>query len=328
MGNSQQFLSLHENKNRTMAKRTRRKIFWIIGVVWLLVAGMLFWCMRPHRNAIPTVTVGSLERFPQFTSRFIQPRDVVIWLPEGYQTGDSCDVLYAHDGNMLFDAKATWNRQEWRVDEIMDSLMQAGKIRPCIVVGIYNTEERIAEYLPTKAAQYIAEAGRKDVDMKRLTADAYLKFIVEELKPFIDGRYKPLTDREHTFMMGSSMGGLISLYALCEYPQVFGGVACLSSHLSMAHVSYSLESEQWANGFRNYVTHNLPEANGSLVYMDHGTEAFDKDYGKYQELLDTVFRSKGWDEQHYKSLVFQGQGHNEAAWSARLDQPLLYLLGK
>ncbi len=311
-----------------MAKRTRRKVFWIIGVVWLLVAGMLFWCMRPARNAIPTVTVGSLERFPQFTSRFIQPRDVVVWLPKGYQTGDSCDVLYAHDGNMLFDAKATWNRQEWRVDEVMDSLMRAGKIRPCIVVGIYNTDERIAEYLPTKTLQYVAEADRKKVDTKRLIADAYLQFIVEELKPFIDQRFKPLTSREHTFMMGSSMGGLISLYALCEYPQVFGGVACLSSHLSMAHVSFSLNSEAWATGFRNYVAQHLPETNGSLIYMDHGTKAFDKAYSQYQELLDTVFRSNGWDEQHYKSLVFQGHGHNETFWSKRLDHPLLFLLGK
>ena len=311
-----------------MAKRTRRKIFWIIGVVWLLVAGMLFWCMRPAKNAIPTVTVGSLEWFPQFTSQYIQSRDVVVWLPAGYQTGDSCDVLYMHDGNMLFDATTTWNGQEWRVDEIMDSLMQAGKIRSCIVVGIYNTDERLAEYLPAKTSQYVAEADRKDVDMKRLTADAYLQFIVKELKPFIDERYKPLTGREHTFMMGSSMGGLISLYSLCEYPQVFGGVGCLSSHLSMAHLSCSMDSELWATGFRNYVTQHMPETNGSLIYMDHGTEDFDKDYGKYQELLDAVFRSNGWDEQHYKSLVFQGQGHNETAWAGRLDQPLLFLLGK
>ena len=88
----------------------------------------------------------------------------------------------------------------------------------------------------------VLNADRKDVDMKRLTADAYLQFIVKELKPFIDERYKPLTGREHTFMMGSSMGGLISLYALCEYPQVFGGVGCLSSHLSMAHLSRSMDS--------------------------------------------------------------------------------------
>lgn len=310
-----------------MAKRKKKMFFWVIGVLLLLLAGIA-WCMRPPKNSIPTVTLGSLERFPEFASKFLASRDVVVWLPEGYQTGDSCDVLYMHDGNMLFDATTTWNRQEWKVDEVMDSLIKAGEIRPCIVVGIYNTDERLAEYLPAKTSQYVAEADRKDVDMKRLTADAYLRFIVEELKPFIDERYKPLTAREHTFMMGSSMGGLISLYAICEYPQVFGGVACLSSHLSMAHLSRSLDSELWATGFRNYVAQHLPETNGSLIYMDHGTKAFDKDYGKYQELLDSVFRSNGWDEEHYKSLVFEGHSHNETAWSQRLHHPLLFLLAK
>ena len=129
-------------------------------------------------------------------------------------------------------------------------------------------------------------------------------------------------------MMGSSMGGLISLYALCEYPQVFGGVACLSSHLSMGHLPDGFDGEVWARGFRDYVSQRLPEANGSLIYMDHGTKDFDADYGTYQELLDNVIIAKGWDKQHYTSLVFEGQGHNETAWSSRLDQPLLFLLGK
>lgn len=311
-----------------MAKRKRRIIFWIIGLVWLLVAGMLFWCMRPPKNTIPTVSHGSLERFPQFNSQFIQPRDVVVWLPEGYHTGDSCDVMYAHDGNMLFDATTTWNGQEWRVDEVMDSLMQAGKIRSCIVVGIYNTDERLTEYFPAKTWHYVAEADRQKTNLEKLTADAYLQFIVKELKPFIDERYKPLTTREHTFMMGSSMGGLISLYALCEYLQVFGGVACLSSHLSMAHLPDGLDGEMWATGFRDYVGARLSEANTRLIYMDHGTKDFDADYGKYQDLLDRTIESKGWDKEHYKSLVFEGHGHNEKSWASRLDQPLLFLLGK
>ena len=309
-------------------KKKRRRMWIVLSVILAALVLALAWCMRPPANSIPTVSRGQLERFPQFNSRFIQPRDVVVWLPEGYQTGDTCDVMYMHDGNMLFDATTTWNRQEWRVDEVMDSLMRSGQIRPCIVVGIYNTDDRIAEYLPAKTWRYVAEADRKNVDLKRLTADAYLQFIVEELKPLIDERYRPLTSREHTFMMGSSMGGLISLYALCEYPQVFGGVACLSSHLSMAHVSRSLDSESWATGVRNYVAQHLPETNGSLIYMDHGTKAFDKGYGKYQVLLDSVFIDNGWDGLHYKSLVFEGQGHNEAAWSQRLDQPLRFLLGK
>ena len=311
-----------------MARRNKKKmILWSIGAL-LLLLGAMAWFMRPPKNSIPTVARGTLERFPQFTSQYVPSRDVVVWLPEGYQTGDSCDVLYMHDGNMLFDATTTWNRREWQVDEVTDSLIQAGLIRPCIVVGIYNTDDRLTEYFPAKTWQHVAEADRKDADLKKLTADAYLQFIVEELKPFIDQRYKPLTTREHTFMMGSSMGGLISLYALCEYPQVFGGVACLSSHLSMAHLPNGVDGEPWATGFRNYVGQHLPEANGSLVYMDHGTEGFDADYGQYQEQLDRVIRAKGWDAQHYMSLVFDGDDHNETCWGKRLNQPLQFLLSK
>ena len=294
----------------------------------VLIVAVAAWLMRPPSNTIPTASRGSLERFPLFESQFVPARDVVVWTPEGYQTGDSCDVLYMHDGQMLFDATTTWNRQEWRVDEVMDSLIKAGKIRPCIVVGIYNTDDRLTEYFPAKTVQHVTDADRKKAKIDKLTADAYLQFSVKELKPFIDERYKPLTDREHSFMMGSSMGGLISLYALCEYPQVFGGVACLSSHLSMAHLPDGFKGEPWATGFRDYVGQHLPEANGSLIYMDHGTEDFDADYGQYQELLDKTVRSKGWDQQHYMSVVFDGHGHKETAWAERLDQPLIFLLGK
>ena len=312
-----------------MVRTSKKKItFWLIGALVLLLAGTVAWCMRAPKNTIPTASRGSLERFSQFKSQFIPSRDVVVWLPEGYQTGDTCDVLYMHDGNMLFDATTTWNRQEWQVDEIMDSLIQAGTIRPCIVVGVYNTDDRLTEYFPAKTWQHVAEADRKEANINQLTADAYLQFIVKELKPFIDERYKPLTNHEHTFMMGSSMGGLISLYALCEYPQVFGGVACLSSHLSMGHLPEGVDGETWATGFRDYVGQHLPEVNSSLIYMDHGTKDFDADYGPYQERLDSVITAKGWDRQHYLSLVFEGQGHNEKAWAKRLDQPLKFLLGR
>lgn len=311
-----------------MANKKRKKWPWIILGVLVLLVAVAAWLMRPPSNTIPTASRGGLDRFPLFESKYVPARDVVVWTPEEYQTGDTCDVLYMHDGQMLFDATTTWNRQEWRVDEVMDSLIQAGVIRPCIVVGIYNTDDRLTEYFPAKTVQHVADADRKKAKIDKLTADAYLQFIVEELKPFIDEHYKPLTTREHTFMMGSSMGGLISLYALCEYPQMFGGVACLSSHLSMAHLPDGFKGEPWATGFRDYVGQHLPEANGSLIYMDHGTEDFDADYGQYQQLLDKVIIDKGWDQQHYLSLVFDGHGHKETAWAERLDQPLIFLLGK
>lgn len=292
----------------------------------LLFVGVIVCFMWPSRDRIPTVSHGTLEMFPEFKSQFIQKRDVAVWLPEGYHMGDSCDVLYMHDGQMLFDATVTWNHQEWRVDEVMDSLIKAGTIRPCIVVAIWNTRDRLNEYSPDKSWEYIAQIEPMRADVSKLRGDAYLQFIIHELKPFIDDRYKPLTSREHTFIMGSSMGGLISLYALCEYPQVFGGAACLSTHLSMAHLG--VDGEALPAAFLYYVDQHLPVANSSLIYMDRGTKDFDAEYGPYQVRLDDAIRSKGWDEQHYVSLVFDGEGHNETCWSKRLNQPLQFLLRK
>lgn len=301
-----------------------------VGVVLLVCIG---WCATRPRDGEPMVSSGHLERYKDFQSRFVEPRTISVWLPDGYAVGDSCDVLYMHDGQMLFDATTTWNGQEWQVDEVVSRMIAKDSIRNCIVVGIDNTDKRLSEYFPAKTWRYVGPDGRDGKDEKDLLGDAYLRFIVEELKPFIDEHYKPLTSREHTFLMGSSMGGLISLYALCEYPQVFGGAACLSSHLSMAHQPVCDpgvwgESEVWAKGFCDYVKNHLPPANSCLVYMDHGTETIDANYGPYQENVDKVFRQKGWDEEHFQTLVFEGHSHRESDWSQRLDHPLYFLLRK
>ncbi len=310
----------------TMTKRSK-KWLWIIAAVLLAGIAAAWWAFRPS-DKIPTVSNGRIERFAQFDSEYVTPRTVLVWLPAGYQTGDSVDVLYMHDGQMLFDSSITWNGQEWQVDEISSQLMSDSAMRRCIVVGIENTSERLKEYFPTKIWHHLPVDVRGQVDVDDLLGDDYLQFVVEEVKPFIDKRYHPLTSREHTFMMGSSMGGLISLYALCEYPQVFGGVACLSTHLSFDHLDYGTTSDQWAEAFRQYVSRQLPPYGGHMVYMDHGTEGLDGEYAEHQERLDSVFKAQGWDRKHYLSRVFEGHEHKEIFWSKRLEQPLLFLLGK
>ena len=268
------------------------------------------------------VCCGTLDVYPDFKSAIITPRKVSVWLPDGYTVGESCDVLYMHDGQMLFDSTTTWNHQEWQVDEILSKLMNEKAIRRTIVVAIDNTADRLKEYFPDKACR-----GMEDVNASELGGDNYLKFLVEEVKPFVDERYQPLTDREHTFLMGSSMGGLISLYGLCEYPKVFGGAACLSTHISMSHLKAAKDTEAMADGFLQYVAEHMPDANESRIYMDHGTEGIDSAYGPYQQRLDALFRERGWDADHFKSLVFEGHDHNETCWAKRLAEPVSFLLG-
>jgi len=141
-----------------------------------------------------------------------------------------------NDGQMLFDSSITWNKQEWKVDEWMTALLKLGKIRNTIVVGIWNNGKyRHAEYFPEKPIQYLDKdladnLVTADLQGKPL-ADEYLAFLVKVVKPKVDSSFSTLTGKENTFIMGSSMGGLISMYAMCDIQDVFGGAACLSNSL-------------------------------------------------------------------------------------------------
>ena len=280
------------------------------------------------QETVPQVSTGRLEFYPEFQSKHITPRNVTVWLPEGYQVGEPCDVLYMHDGQMLFDAAVTWNHQEWQVDEVMGRLIAEGKVRRCIVVGVDNTRNRLNDYFPSRCYEKVPEGEREGVDVSQYKGDEYLRFLVEEVKPFIDNRYKPLTTREHTFVMGSSMGGLISLYALCNYPEVFGGAACMSTHLSMNFFDPKFKSELWAEGLRDYVKEHLPSANSALLYMDGGTVELDDTYRPYQNKLNAVISGLGWDSAHFVYYLFEGHKHMETYWAERLDQPFVFLLKK
>lgn len=316
---------------------TNKKIIRMIAVgccVAAVVAAVAAWHPVRAEGTKVQVTTGTLEVYPEFPSKYVAARTVSVWLPEGYQKGEACDVLYMHDGQMLFDANTSWNHQEWMVDEVADSMMEQSLIRRCIVVGIDNTEKRLNELFPTKTCQYVNVDGHQGSEAKsEMLGDDYLRFLVEEVKPFVEEHYQPLAGPDHTFIMGSSMGGLISLYALCEYPQLFGGAACLSTHISMGHLPFLDvdvwgSTEVWAEAFRSYLNEHLPTANSRKVYMDRGTEDLDADYATCQTLADKMFRELGWDSAHYSTEVFKGHGHCERDWAKRLDKPLIFLLKK
>jgi enterochelin esterase-like enzyme len=134
----------------------------------------------------------------------------------------------------IWDASTTWNQQAWHVDQTLTRLMHAGSIPPTLVVGLWNAgEHRHSEYFPEKHLQFLDTTTRETLLRDALRglarADAYLRFLVKALKPLIDQRYTTLPDPAHTTIMGASMGGMISVYALCEYPQVFGRAAGLST---------------------------------------------------------------------------------------------------
>lgn len=278
---------------------------------------------------------GTLLRIDDFPSNYIPPRKVDIWLPEGYVNTKKYAVLYMHDGQMLFDSRITWNNEEWKVDEISTQLMKDSIVRDFIVVGPYNINElRHSEYFPQKPYESLSEYSRDSlfVEAKRnnfkfdvVTSDNYLGFIINELKPYIDVNFAVLSDRENTFVAGSSMGGLISMYAICEYPEIFGGAACLSTHWPGGD---PYDGDLLANAFFKYMKFNVPSSKTHKFYFDYGTETMDKFYPKYAWKVDKIFKEKGYEASNFRNLKFKGADHTEISWQKRLDIPLTFLLEK
>lgn len=270
------------------------------------------------------VSTGKLVEFKNFQSKNISSRDVNVWVPTDYSPEKKYAVLYMHDGQMLFDGKSTWNGEEWNVDETIGNLEKKKQMTDCIVVAIPNSADRYYEYFPEKVLDYLP--ADSVADRSRYCADRYLKFIVDELKPFVDKNFSTYPDARHTFIMGSSMGGLISLYALCEYPDVFGGAACLSTHFPMVLDMDRRKADVWAKAFRDYLSVHLPAAGSHMIYMDRGDATVDSFYPAYQSAVDSLMRVKGWKQPEWISKVFPGADHSEKSWARRLQNPLLFLL--
>jgi len=284
--------------------------------------------------AQPKVKQGTIKHLDPFESKVIKGRAVDIWLPPGYTTNEKYSVLYMHDGQMLFDETTTWNKLSWGVDQTASKLMQEGKTRKFIVVGVSNIPEfRFNEYFPqkpfesltqkTKDSLYGIYFGEKPMFNGKVNADNYLKFLVSELKPFIDKNFSVKTDAANTFIAGSSMGGLISLYAICEYPQVFGGAACLSTHWIGGT---GVAQNPIPDAFLNYLNKKLPSATNHKIYFDHGTEGLDANYSVTQKKVDALMAKKGFTKKNWITKEFKGDDHNEKAWANRLAEPITFLL--
>jgi len=283
--------------------------------------------MSCSKGGEPVVCCGHLDNYVDFPSRYVSPRTVRVWTPTCYDPSKRYEVLYMHDGKMLFDASVTWNHQEWGVDEVVDSLISCGAIRECIVVGIDNTDERISDYCPDDIVQYLP-AGSSVYRGLASQGNAYLSFLVDEVKPFVDSVYSTYGDREHTWVLGSSCGGLISSYALCKYSDVFGGAACMSTHCTLAYPHPDAVDSLVVRAYRTYLEEHLPSANSALLYMDNGDKTLDSFYGESQHAINVMLYQHGWDSAHYMYRYFPGAAHCEDDWRARLDVPLKFLLGK
>lgn len=279
---------------------------------------------------MPKVASGRLVRWEGVGDASIAPRNVDIWLPEGYDPSRKYSVLYMHDGQMLFDSTVTWNKQEWMVDEVLGKLIAEKKVSPVIVVGIWNNGAyRHQEYFPERALQLMDSAISNSIIRNELKgkamADEYLHFIVYTLKPKIDSAFSTRREPAATFIAGSSMGGLISMYAFCEYPSVFGGAACLSTHWPG---SLRVNDPAIPRAFNAYLQQSLPAPKGRKIYFDLGNKTLDSLYAPWQALVDETMRAKSYRPKQWFTRAFPGEDHSERAWQKRFDQPMLFLLSK
>lgn len=221
-------------------------------------------------------------------------RRVWVYLPEFYKSeqGRRYPVLYMHDGQNVFD-NATSFSGEWGVDEFLDSTT----LKKCIVVAVdHGGAKRLNEYNPYDNDRFGKGEG-----------SAYVDFLVKTLKPYIDNRYRTLSDQPHTFVAGSSMGGLISLYAILKYPDTFGGAGVFSPAF-------------WIAGPRIFddVKAKGDKINGRVYFYGGNLEGetMVPDMLKVYELLHSVSKAD------LITVVNEEGRHNEPTW--RKQFPLFY----
>lgn len=264
---------------------------------------------------------GRLIRHVGFPSHHVPARPVDVWLPPGYDGARPYPVLYMHDGQNLFDPALAYGGVTWGVAEAMAQLVAAGIVPPTIIVGVWNAgERRWQEYLPQRP--FATPAGQRvlaNIDPEKMPgapcSDAYLRFLVTEVKPFINQTYATQPERENTFIMGSSMGGLISLYALCEYPDQFAGAGCVSTHWPAV------------DGVLPELLKLLPASGRHRLYFDFGTEELDAQYEPFQQQADALVAAAGYIQgQDWVTHKFPGANHSEQAWQQRVHIPLTFLL--
>lgn len=225
-------------------------------------------------------------------------RKIWLYLPENYNSSKKkFPVIYMHDGQNLFD-KSTSYVGEWQADETLDSLKAQ-----VIVVGIaHGNEKRIEELTPFPNPKY---GGGK--------ADSYLDFIVNTLKPYIDKNYRTKTDKKNTAIFGSSLGGLVSFYAVLKYPDVFGKAGVFSPSFWYSGDIYDLMAKS-------------PKTKAKIYFLAGDSESTDDDVvGDMKRMEKLLDANRCACLKLNKSVVVKGGRHNEEMWRKHFADAYLWL---
>lgn len=264
------------------------------------------------RHSLSSSVTGQLDLHRDVEAPGLNlPRHVAVWLPPKYQESNQrYPVLYLHDGQNLFDQATAAFGVEWHADETATELIQQEMLSPVILVGIWNTSDRLDEYAPTVDAEL--QRGGK--------ADDYIRCLVAVIKPLIDANYRTKPEREYTAIGGSSLGGLVSLYACMQYNETFSACMVMSPSLGWDQESLLKELE------RDSI--QLPPC---TIWLDMGTregsmpETHAANVQRARRLAKVLDRSRQTRARYLE--VPEGM-HNEAAWAHRLGLALQFLYGQ
>jgi len=264
-----------------------------------MIRGFFFFIMlwiTSVTSAQESSTSKNVSTFTIEAPQLKTTKKIWIYLPEEYSaTAKKYSVIYMHDAQNLFDSKTAYSG-EWNVDEKLDSL----KV-PVIVVGIeHGNDKRIDELTPFKNEKY---GGGN--------ADNYLDFIVKTLKPYIDKNYRTKPKAKNTIIMGSSLGGLVSYYAILKYPETFGKAGVFSPSFWFSNDIYTL-------------TKKAPKIKTKIYFLCGDKESDDmvKDMTKMERLLDT---KRCYCLHLTKSKIVKGGEHNEKLWRDGFVKAVLWL---
>ena len=270
-------------------------------------------------------------------------RKVQIYFSKNEMIDNDTKFIIMQDGQMLFDSTKTWNNQEWKIDESLNDLNEYFNYNIVIIgvnsantsgVGFFDNTKRYAEYFPKQSLDYFNNNIKTwiykiFIDRKKYD---YLSFLVEELIPFLEQEFSTKLNRNNLGIMGSSMGGLLSINAIIEHPKIFGFAGSFSTHwIGIRPIDYILlpfkkdisGDENVIDGITKYLFKNISKIDNHRIYLDLGTKGLDKHYIKIQENIDNLFTDKPFK---YMSLKFEGHSHQEKYWALRFKKSLLFLL--
>jgi len=259
----------------------------------------------------PTLT-GKIKRHSAFPSKILgNRRDILVYLPRGYRalSRRRYPVLYLNDGQNVFDAATSFSGVEWGVDETAERLIKENLIEPLIVVAVANTgEKRVDEYAPTRG---VIDGKAKRKRRSKGLARKYAGFLMDEVKPYIDRKYRTNPDAEFTGLGGSSLGGLVTLAIGILYPQVFSLLIVMSPSI-------------WWDDFAIYrLVDSIQQKPPLKIWLDTGTA--EPGWEQARELLNRLLE-KGWKlPKDLQYMEAQGSDHSEAAWAARVEPALRFL---